>query len=522
MVSVENKRNTRDGLYNIVDFGAGTDPSVLDTEAIQSAIDTCTGNGGGEVVIPPGAFVSGTLILKDNVSLHLRKGAILRGSRDFEDYAQIKPKHPALRTQVETRQLVFAEGASDISITGEGIIDGQGDAFPGVPGNEGITRPHLIQIINCINVRIQNVSLRNSGAWMQHYLACENLHIHGISVFNHVNRNNDGIDIDGCRNVVISDVVIDTDDDGICMKSSSAEGCESIAIHNCVISSHCNALKMGTESNTGFRNVVVSNIVVKPSRVQDRSIYGGVQGISGISLEMVDGGVLESVSIDNVTVEKTAVPLFIRLADRGRPYAESVPVETVGTLRDVTISNVLVRDTEGLGCSITGIPGYPVENISLSNIDIAFAGGGGSEEAAREVPEHEKKYPEAAMFGHLPSYGFFIRHAVNVSFSDVRLSTGEDDARPALVLDDVVSSAFSRLRLDGSDRSAANIRIRQGRDIVIDGCAVRGSSRRFVEAVGAENAGIVLKNNLLTNVGEVHGAVDGAEKTVSAAGTIQA
>ena len=157
---------------------------------------------------------------------------------------------------------------------------------------------------------------------MQHYLACEDLKISGISVYNHSNYNNDGLDIDGCRNVTVDGVTVDSDDDGICLKSTSGKPSENISIANCVISSHCNGLKMGTESSGGFKNVTIANCVVTPSAVNDSTIYGFIEGISGISLEMVDGGILRGVNISNVQIDGTKSPLFIRLANRARPYSE--------------------------------------------------------------------------------------------------------------------------------------------------------------------------------------------------------
>lgn len=249
--------------YPITDFGAIADAPTLATEAVQEAIDTCSAAGGGRVVIPTGSFTIGTIRLKDGVTLHLQKGAFLYGSPEIADYIPIKPDYVALRTRVETRQLIFAEGVENIGITGEGVLDGQGAAFEPISGNEGITRPHLIQMINCRNVTIKGITMRNSGAWMQHYLACENLQVEGIRVFNHANKNNDGLDIDGCRNVTVSNVIIDSDDDAIVLKSTSGAICENVAISNVVVSSHCNGLKLGTESNGGFRNIVFSNWVRK-------------------------------------------------------------------------------------------------------------------------------------------------------------------------------------------------------------------------------------------------------------------
>ena len=460
--------------YNIVDFGARPDTTMVCTKAIQSAIDTCHNNGGGTVFVPAGNFITGTIILKSNVELHVRHGAVLYGSKNLEDYLQIKPEYVALRTKQKTRQLIYAENQSNISITGSGTIDGQGASFERVrEGDEGIERPHLLQFINCNRVRIKDISMRNSGAWMQHYLACEDLKISGISVYNHSNYNNDGLDIDGCRNVTVDGVTVDSDDDGICLKSTSGKPSENISIANCVISSHCNGLKMGTESSGGFKNVTIANCVVTPSAVNDSTIYGFIEGISGISLEMVDGGILRGVNISNVQIDGTKSPLFIRLANRARPYSEAQEKIGVGSLSDVIISNVTITNASNIGCSITGIPGHPVENLRLSNISIETAGNGTVEDVKRTIPEKEKDYPEATMFGKLPSSGFFIRHAEEIEMNSITFSTTDAEFRPALYLHDVKKSTFTDLTFSANAADSPAVFIEQSSDIFFSRCTDR-------------------------------------------------
>lgn len=379
--------------YNIKDYGAVSDTTVLSTRAIQTAINDCSKEG-GTVIFPAGNYLSGTLILKSDVTLHLSKGTTLFGSRNLKDYIPNIPEYVALRTGGETKQLIYAENEQNISIVGEGEINGQGKFFADKRA-KGVQydRPHLIQMINCRKILIENVSLKNSGCWMEHYLACDDLQIRGIKVFNHSNKNNDGIDIDGCRRVTISDVIVDSDDDALCIKSTSGRASEDITVSNCILSSHCNAFKLGTESNTGFINIAANNLVIKPSIVTDNLIYGHADGSSGIALEMVDGGILDGIVISNVKIEGTFTPIFIRLGNRARPYRDGQVISQVGKLQNVSISNVVVTGAKNLGCSITGIPGYPVENISLNNISISFEGGGTKEHISRMIPEQEKEYP---------------------------------------------------------------------------------------------------------------------------------
>ena len=427
---------------NILGAGAKADGKTVCTEIIQNTIDKISENGGGSVIIPPGKFVTGSIVLKNGVTLDIQQGAILLGSKNLDDYLNIQPKYVALRTGQPTKQLIYAEDQRDIAIVGEGTIDGQGADFSwDLPNDDpGVTRPHLIQLINCKNVKIKDVNMRNSGGWMQHYLACENLQINGITVYNHCNKNNDGIDIDGCKNVVITNCIVDSDDDGICLKSTSPALCFDVVVSNCVVKSHCNALKLGTETTGGFKNISFSNCVVTPS-ADDDAIYGSRNGISAIAIEMVDGGILDGLNIDNITVSETGTPIFIRLGKRNRKYTQTAPEPGIGILRNVNISNVVATTSSKITSSITGIPGAFVENVSLNNILITNLSDGTEEDTKIEIPEKEKSYPEAHMFGKvLPASGFFVRHVRNITFNNVQLFIKGDNVRPAFIFHDVTDA----------------------------------------------------------------------------------
>ncbi len=420
--------------YNIVDFGAKSDTTALSTQAIQTAIDQCSQSGGGRVVVPAGSYKTGTLLLRSHVDLHLETGATLYGSTRLEDYRQLTTSYLSLRTWGPTVQLIFADGARDISISGRGTIDGRGSAFPKLSWNdEGITRPHLLRFIQCQDVSITDVTLRNSGCWMQHYLACDRVQIRGIRVFNRNNYNNDALDLDGCHDVTVSDMLADSDDDGITLKSTSPRLCENITIRGCIVSSHCNAIKLGTETNGGFRNINISDCIVKPSADQSSQFFGdpSKRGTSVISLEITDGGVMENVHVSNIVAEGTESPIFIRLGNRARSYAKDVSIEHVGSIRGLHLSNITVTGAGPTGCSITGLPGHPVEDIWLSDITISQRGGLGK--VAVPTDEKEKDYPEATMWGHLPAKGFFVRHARGVNFRHVTITTVEPDERPEYV-----------------------------------------------------------------------------------------
>jgi len=427
--------------YNIVNYGAVNDTTKLSTAALQKAIDACSAAGGGRVVVPTGNYKIGTIILKSNVHMHLEQGATLYGSTDLKDYLPMKTDYVSLRTQTETIQLIFADKATNVVIDGFGTIDGRGRSFKKLSWNdEGITRPHLLRFIQSSDITLRDITLKNSGCWMQHYLACDRVKIDGIKVFNRNNYNNDALDLDGCHEVVVSNMFADSDDDAITLKSTSPRLCENIRIADCVVSSHCNAIKLGTETNGGFRNINISGIVVKPSYDQKEKFFGQWIGSSAISLEIVDGGVLENVNVSDITIEGTESPIFVRLANRARGYKEGVPVTKVGKINGIHLSNIQIRNAGSMGCSITGIPGHEVENVWLNNITIHHKGGVTAADMAKInesiKDEKEKEYPEATMWGNLPAKGFFVRHARNIKFNNIEVITEQPDAREVIVIRD--------------------------------------------------------------------------------------
>ena len=449
--------------YIVTDYGARSDTSVQCTAVLQQCIDLCSRNGGGRVVIPAGHYKTGTIQLRSNVNLHLELGATLYGSTDLHDYRRMTTTYKSLRTHTPTIQLIYADSVHDVVIDGYGTIDGQGRVFPKQSWNdEGITRPHLLRFIQSSDITLKDVTLRNSGCWMQHYLACDRVRIDGIRVVNRNNYNNDALDLDGCHDVIVRGISADSDDDGITLKSTSPRLCEDIVIADCVLSSHCNAVKLGTETNGGFRNIAIRNIVVRPSNDQRTQFFGRPRGISALSLEIVDGGTMENVTVDGMTVTGTESPVFVRLAHRGRGWtfnrnaanafvAQNLQggnegatrsqkpdsVETVGRMRHIYINNVRARDCGNYGCSVTGLPGHPVEDVHLSNIVIHHRGGitpdqlPSIQKALRD--EKAAEYPEATMWGPLPARGFYVRHARSVHFDNVEVQVENPDARPDFV-----------------------------------------------------------------------------------------
>jgi len=421
--------------YNILDYGAVGNGSTLNTAAIQSAIDACAKGGGGIVYFPAGKYLSGTLFLKSFVSLHIESGAVLLGSQNLSDYPESKIGFRFYAENYVNRALIYANGATNIGIEGDGVIDGQGSSLSFLVKKYKV-RPFLLWFVECKKVSVKDVELRSPAMWMQYYLGCDDLRIENTKIYSHGNYNNDILDIDGCRNVIIKGVIGDSDDDGITFKSLYGRVSENIVVSDCIIGSHCSGLKFGTETTGGFRNVTITNCVFKSSEV-DEEFAGERKGISGLSLEIVDGAVMENINISNIVIEGPNVPIFIRLGNRARKHFPEAPEPPIGTMKNINISNVIAKASGKTGCSIMGTPGGYIENLSLLNIRFICTGGGTEEDARKGIIENEKNYPEATRWGTFSAYGLYIRHVKGLALSDLTFELQEKDARPLMVFDDV-------------------------------------------------------------------------------------
>lgn len=404
---------------------------------IQKAIDNVSAAGGGTVVVPAGEFVTGPLELKSGVELHLEMGAKLLGYPDTTAYR--KAHIVADGKKSKDSGLIYAYQQENIAVTGLGTIDGQGGhvAFKTKvdPGN----RPMIFLFRDCKNIVVKDVTLQNSAHWTQLYTECQGVRVSGIKVYSHCNYNNDGIDIES-SDVVVTNCMFDCEDDAICLKALPEKLCENITVSNCVTATNCNAIKLGTASVGGWKNVSISNITVRRASEDNfrrwqtklQGITAPVTVISGIAIEVVDGGIAENINVSNVAMTDVQTPIFIRMARR---HESSRPGGS--HMRGITISNVTAVSESMMSSSITGVPGLYPENIYLSNIDITAPGGGTAEDGLREVPEAEKSYPENRKLGQvLPAGGLYIRHAKNVYLSNVRFHFRKPDARPLIITDD--------------------------------------------------------------------------------------
>lgn len=427
---------------NVKTYGAVADGATLDTQSFQAAIDACSAAGGGVVQVPAGQYHTGTIWLKSHVELRLEEGAELLGSLNLDDYS--KEVQGAIEAPAFDECLIYAEHAEDIAITGKGVINGRGckESFPewiSQADNQLGDRPMLIRFVDCKTVLFEGVALKNAASWCTHLVRCDEVVARGVRIDSRLHKNNDGFDLDGCNNVLIEGCTIFSGDDSICPKSTTERRCENLTVRNCRVESHTAAFKCGTSSFGGFRNITI----------EDCDFSGCRMGV--IKLLSVDGGLLENIRISNIKMENVEGPLFIRLGGRGRVYDK--PTEQVygqevasegnppGIVRNIHISNIKAtvtgeaRDRNGI--MISGIPGHCVENVVLENIEISFPGGGTAANAQRDVAEDIARYPEQFFFGVLPSWGAYIRHAKDIEFRNVKLTTRLPDARQKIVTVDV-------------------------------------------------------------------------------------
>lgn len=427
---------------SIAEHGARSGTGVV-TQAIQAAIDHAAREGRGRVRIPSGAWVTGTLHLRDGVELHLEPDAALLGSLSLDDYPASFPADRVPSRRAFDRRLVLGDHCRDIAITGAGCIDGRhGCPDGGIRQGEG--RPLLVQLIGCRGVRMEDVELRNAGSWMQQILWCHDVRMSRMRVWNHGNFTNDGLDIDGSENVTVEDCRIDSHDDALVFKSTGSRACRHIRVRGCELRTHCHGIKFGTESIGGFENIEVAGCRVLRSAVR-AELPGHPDGrppITGCALECTDGGSMRGIRIVGLHAEPVLAPFLIKLGNRHHTLAGSGDAIPAGEIADIEIAEVQAT-MEGLHtASVTGYPGRPVRGVRLRDLDLSYAGGCTAEEILDEVPERSDGYPEINMFQkgadrQLPAWGLYARHVEGLMLNRANFRVRAEDARDAIVRDGV-------------------------------------------------------------------------------------
>jgi polygalacturonase len=449
--------------YNVRNYGAVGDGKNLDSPSIDKAIQAAAAAGGGTVYLPPGTYLSGTIHLANNIHLLIDMGAtILAAPQNLNAYDE--PEHwegTAYQDGGHTyfrNSLIYGEGLTNVFITGQGMIDGsalsagdgQQDTASGFKNWQHPTDTakdvklarlgnKAIALKLCRNVVLRDFTIFRGGHFAILTTGCDNMTVDNVTM----DTNRDGIDIDCCRNVMVSNCRINSpNDDGLCPKSSFALGrnviCENMTIVNCMVSGFevgtlidgtmkpkangngNGRIKFGTEANGGFRNVTVANCVFRSCR--------------GLALEEVDGGVLENININNITMmDVPTYAIYITTGKRNR--GPDVPQPS--RMRNVLISGVTADGVSATsGIQIFGLPEQPIEGLRLENIRLICKGGGTEEQANKMPPELGAGYPEPRGVV-MPGYGLFARHVKGLELANINLSVEKEDKRPAIVCSDV-------------------------------------------------------------------------------------
>ncbi len=483
------KAYASDFRISIVAAGAVPDGVTDDTAAIQKAIDTCHDHHGGKVIVPAGRFLTGTLQLRDNVTLHFEANAELLGAVQLSAYRNLDPFKEGLGVDVGYA-LIAAIDVKNIGLEGDGVIDGQGRILANAQiraddKNWG-RRPFLMQLVRCTGVTLSGLRLQNSGAWTLHMFQCRDVTVENLRINCHGLPHNDGMDIDSCQDVRVKDCDVTSGDDALCFKTTSAVPCRNIRITGCTLNTGEAAIKMGTESVGDFEDIQVSHC---------RVLFAHE---GGIKLFSVDGSHLENVTISDIDLTNATLPIMIRLGSRLKIFRPNDPKQDVGTINNVTLRNITAENSGLVGVLITGIPGHPVKNLTLSHITIDMPGGGSWEEGQETLEEKESAYPEVSMFGNrMPTPGVYARHVRGLTIDDFTLNLGYPDLRPALLCLDGEDVRFSAWTTNGNLEADVPVRLESVRHALLSDFKLQDAAAAFVSVTGRDSADIQFEHNKL-------------------------
>ncbi|HRN55541.1 MAG TPA: glycosyl hydrolase family 28 protein [Agriterribacter sp.] len=494
-------------VYNVKNYGAVGDGKTDDAQAIQKAIDAAAVQNGGMVLLDNGVFLTSGIRLKSNIELHVTASASIIASLEVSKYCV----NEKLQYKTPIRSLIFAADCSNVSITGRGKIDGRGDLIKETAFND---RPDLIVFHGCKGVVIQDIYLTNSSKFMTFLLQCVGVRVDGITVVNIKNSNNDGFDIDGSRDVIISNSNIHTLDDCIAFKASTrTDRCADIVINNCILSSRCAAIRVGPDAMADIENIAVSNCVIRNT------------GLNGIKIQESMGAVARNMTFSNIIMDNVKGPISIRLSgwnegqyiDTWTSFNDSS--WTKGKLHNILFENIratvpnmiaMPADYEGgtpwllnitkvnTGISITGTSQTRPRDIIFSNIDITFEGGGTQAMAAkRNLPDLERNYPEMFIFGDLPAYGLYMHHVSGITLNNVRFNLQTPDLRPAIVCDDADDIELNGFKAAGNVNAESLIRLENSRNVFISGSRPLNTITTFLRVEGSKSRDILLTGNKL-------------------------
>jgi hypothetical protein len=506
-------------IYNIRSHGAKGDGSTIDTAAVQAAIDACTRDGGGTVLVPAGTFVIGTVELKSNVTLHLAASGKLLGSADGKQYHAVDaiPLHGDTTLVDGNWALLFAVNAKNVAIEGPGTIDGQGGQFhsavrgtPPPSGLGGNRRPYHVLAYRCEDLSIRNISLLDCAYHSVRIIQSTRVHLDSIYIHNRVNGNNDGFHFISATFVTISNCTVKSQDDACAMFGS----CQNITITNSFFSTRWSVFRFG---GGHVENIAISNCLLSE-----------VDGCP-IKFQGDPGSVFQNISFSNLVLKDVTGPVSISIGGRLPAPDDKVPV----IARNISFSNIhgTVTTNPAQLSEATVTSGYNpgeryscivlnsvndsiLENISFDNIHLTFGGGGTAEDAARrEVPQ---TFGEYFRLGPMPAYGLYARNARGITMQNVRFQVSTPDLRPAIILDHVEDVAINGLSVQGNIQAESVLRFIDSKHALLTATRVLTPSPAFLQLEGRANEGIIIEGGDLsrsaTPVAYKDGATDGAVK----------
>ena len=460
------------------------DGKTLATAAVQKAIDATSAAGGGVVSVPAGKFLIGTVVLKDNVTLRLEKNATLLGSPNLADYRALDTFKEGTNKSAGVF-LVGAIDAKNVALDGEGTIDGQGSQLQNQQLGGVKYRPFLVRWVRCQQVAVQSVHLTSAAMWCMHISQCKNVNVDSVSIVNRGNGNNDGIDLDSSDTVRISHCDIDSGDDSLCLKTTGTAPDQNIQIDNCKLKSNDAAIKFGTESVGDFTNITITHCHIRDTR------------LGGIKILSVDGSRISNITLADLAMDGVNVPIFLRLGSRLKTYHPGDRPRDTGSISQVSIKNITVKNGRQVGIMIMGVPDHPVGgDISLDHIDLEMDAL--SADSSAEIPEKETAYPELTMFGKsLPAAALVARHVKGLSVTNLQFSISKHDAgTPGTGKPDVGTPNADK----PNERPIAWLN--DAIDITLANCTVKaaGALPPFLSLSGKDSANIHLDGNNDTQV----------------------
>jgi len=504
-------------VYNIADFGAVGDGTTLNTDAVQRAIDTCTKENGGTVLVPAGDFVTGTIELKSNVTLRIAAKGRLLGSPKIEHYKAGDNVPPGNGNVV----MISAANAENIRIEGPGTIDGNGARFftgrgdmtgPGQNSAEGYyQRPHLIIFYRCTNIAMRDVFLTASAYHCARILQCNRVNLDAVRIHNRVNLNNDGFHINSSQYVHIINCDVTCQDDACALFGSN----KFITVTNCTFSTRWSVFRFGGGE---AENITISNCVIYDT-------YG-----CPIKARFGARSRFENISFSNLVMRNVTGPITIGLDSTRRNPTPNTPPPARGVVRNIKFNGIRAivvaegkqhadlpwpqkfRPGETRQCIVlNGVGEDYLEQISFQDVHVTYEGGGTVEEAAREVPKMAGEYFE---IGTPPAFGLYARNVRELSLNNVRLEVNAPDLRPAVVFENVQDAAIHALSADADPKAEAVCRITGGREILLSGSRVMRSAAAFVKVIGPENERITIDGGDISKAAKPVVFADGANPKV--------